>query len=234
MRLEGAPGAARATAAAVGSRVEGVIPFDDIEDALAGHAPTLMTEQDRREAAVAMILRGADGADPGDLEVLFIERARHERDPWSGHMAFPGGRVDPGDGHPQAAAERETLEEVGLDLGGARHIGRLDDLPGRGAAREHGLVISGHVYLWDGEANLAVDTSEVQQAFWFPLFELHDPDRHVPHTYPGASMEFPGILVGEPGRHVVWGLTYRFLEVFFGIVGRPLPPRWSFDRDALS
>ena len=181
-----------------------------------------------------MILRAADASDPASTEVLFIERARHEKDPWSGHMAFPGGRVDPADDHVRAAAERETFEEVGLDLGAARHIGRLDDLPGRGAARDHGLVISGHVYIWEGEAELAVEISEVQQAFWFPLLQMHDTERHVPHTYPGAEMEFPGILVGEPGRHVVWGLTYRFLEEFFGIVGKPLPSRWNFDRDALS
>jgi hypothetical protein len=41
------------------------------------------------------------------------------------------------------------------------------------------------------------------------------------------GMEFPGILVGRPERHVVWGLTYRFLEVFFQAIERPLPDRWS-------
>lgn len=211
-----------------------MIPIERIYRAIADHTPRLVTEEERRHAAVAMILRASNNADPASTEVLFIERARHERDPWSGHMAFPGGRVDADDDHVRAAAERETFEEVGLDLSLAQHIGRLDDLPGRGAAKDHRLVISGHVYLWDGEAELAVDTSEVQQAFWFPLFDLHDVARHVPYTYPGAEMEFPGILVGEPGRHVVWGLTYRFIEVFFGIVGQPLPERWNFDRDARS
>jgi hypothetical protein len=38
---------------------------------------------------------------------------------------------------------------------------------------------------------------------------------------------YPGIVVGDPVRHVVWGLTYRFLEVFFEIVGRPLADRWG-------
>ena len=35
------------------------------------------------------------------------------------------------------------------------------------------------------------------------------------------------ILVGEPGRHVVWGLTYSFLESFFRAVDHPLPDRWD-------
>ena len=84
------------------------------------------------------------------------------------------------------------------------------------------------------ERALAIDTAEVRMAFWFPLSGLHDPERQVRHTYPGAGMDFPGILVGEPGRHVVWGLTYRFLEEFFGIAGTPLPSRWNFDRDSLT
>jgi len=63
---------------------------------------------------------------------------------------------------------------------------------------------------------------------WFPLRGLHEATRHVEHPWGervGRSM--PGIEVGEPGRHVVWGLTYRFLEVFFEVVGRPLPDRWQ-------
>lgn len=210
-----------------------MVDLDGIRHALARHQPRLVREPARSRAAVAMVLReragvGTRGRSP---EVLFIERARHDGDPWSGHMAFPGGRVDVADLHEQAAAERETREEVGLDLSRAHLIGRLDDLPGRGAAKERGLVISGHVYVWEGDAPLVPDSREVEQAFWFPLADLHVPERHVPHTYPGAEIDFPGILVGEPGRHVVWGLTYRFLETFFGIVGRPLPKRWSFDFD---
>ena len=142
-----------------------MVGIDEIARALASHEPELMSGEGKQLAAVAMILRErAAGA-----EVLFIERAQHEGDPWSGHMAFPGGRVEPGDTHPRAAAERETFEEVGIPLAGARHIGRLPDLPGRGAAKEHGLVISGHVYVLERDAPLAIDTAEVRMAFWFPL-----------------------------------------------------------------
>ncbi|HYN43940.1 MAG TPA: NUDIX domain-containing protein, partial [Thermoanaerobaculia bacterium] len=57
-----------------------------------------------RKAAVAVILRDGDGG----VELLFIRRAEHPRDPWSGQMGLPGGRVDPGDASPLAAALRET------------------------------------------------------------------------------------------------------------------------------
>jgi len=206
-----------------------VTDLEHVKRALAAHPPEILPEAGRRRAAVAMILRaGDDGA-----EVLFIERARHEGDPWSGHMAFPGGRVDPGDAHPRAAAERETYEEVGIALGEAQQIGRLTDLAGRGPAKAQRLVISGYVYLLERDMPLVIDRSEVALAFWFPLRALHESDRQVPRTTPGVTLRFPGIRVGKPDRHVVWGLTYAFLEDFFRIVGMPLPSRWSVERNAL-
>ena len=84
--------------------------LDRIRDALQQHRPRELPSEGQRRAGVAMVLRG----DPTDPEVLFIERARHPLDPWSGHMAFPGGRVEQEDATSRAAAERETREEVGL------------------------------------------------------------------------------------------------------------------------
>ena len=181
-----------------------------------------MSDEDASRAAVAMVLRRRGDAQ----EVLFIERARREGDPWSGHMAFPGGRVDPGDTSSRVAAERETWEEVGLSLEGAEHLGRLDDMAGRHAGRDTGMVISAFVYYVEGDAPL-VPNHEVEQAFWFPLAGLHDAARHVDHPFVYRERHFPGILVGTPDRHIVWGLTYRFVETFFSVVGRPLPDRWN-------
>ena len=76
-------------------------------------------------AAVSMTLR--DG--PDGPEVFLIRRSEHPDDPWSGHMAFPGGRKDDIDETLLATAHRETLEEVGLSLiEDADALGRLDDL----------------------------------------------------------------------------------------------------------
>jgi 8-oxo-dGTP pyrophosphatase MutT (NUDIX family) len=190
--------------------------LDAIRSALAAHEPRRI-EPDRGHAAVALALRPGGGGP----QVLLIERARCEGDPWSGHMAFPGGRVEPGDPDPRGAAERETLEEVGLALAGAEALGRLDDLQGR--AGQPGLVISAFVFHVIDPPELSPN-HEVQEAFWFPLSELRDPQRQVEYRerrLPGVR--FPAIRVGEPGRQVVWGLTYRFLEDFFQLVGYPLP-----------
>src|SRR5262245_28646435 len=197
--------------------------LDEIRRALAAHAPEVAPDPDARRAAVAMCLR--ERAGDGAPEVLFIERARREGDPWSGHMAFPGGRVDGGDLSPRRAAERETFEEVGLLLAGSERLGRLDDMRGHHAASQPALVISGFVYRVEEPPPLVL-SDEVEQAFWFPLAELLEPGRRVEYRFgPGSAGRYPGILVGVPDRHVVWGLTYRFLEVFFAAVGRPLPER---------
>lgn len=185
----------------------------DVRDALARHAPRVLSA--RRRAAVAVVLHER----PSGSEALFIERARHPMDPWSGHMAFPGGRVDPGDASAKAAAERETREEVGLDLEGAETLGRLDDLHA-GIRVVAPLVLSAFVYRVE-RPPLLRPNREVEQAFWVPLAYLVDPARHVGRQWGPARL--PGILVGEPDRHVVWGLTYQLLQGFFRVVGRPFP-----------
>ena len=116
-------------------------------------------------------------------------------------------------------ARVRALESLDAEL-----LGRLDDK--RGNPRTHPeLVISAFVYHAKEPGELAIN-HEVQDAFWFPLNGLVDRARHVQYTAHG-EFEFPGILVGEPDRHVVWGLTYSFLESFFVLHGSPLPDRWT-------
>ena len=195
--------------------------LNEIASKLSARNPLEIRDEGIGRAAVAMLLREA-AAGP---QVLFIERARREGDPWSGHMAFPGGRLEAGDDGVRAAAERETLEEVGISLAGARCLGRLDDKAGNPRVQPR-LVVSAWVFALEGAGETVLNV-EVQQAIWFPLAGLLDPECHVPHRMGEVDVEFPGILVGEPGRHVVWGLTYSFLESFFRAVDRPLPERWD-------
>ena len=108
-----------------------------ITAALETYRPAERPVNDRGHAAVALLLRERAFS----TEVLFIIRATHERDPWSGNIGFPGGRLNHGGETPQQAAERETLEELSLDLGQARYLGRLDDLADRmtvAGAQVHG------------------------------------------------------------------------------------------------
>ncbi len=192
-----------------------MVAIDALRRALAVHEPRVLGG--RRRAAVAVVVHDA-AAGP---EMLFIERARHPADPWSGHMAFPGGRVDPGDADTRAAAERETREEVGLSLAGAERLGRLDDLHA-GVRFVAPLVLSAFVYRVAEQAVLTPN-HEVAAALWVPVRTLLDPERHVGYRW--GPRRWPGICVGDPDRQVVWGLTYRLLEGLFGVAGLRFPER---------
>jgi 8-oxo-dGTP pyrophosphatase MutT (NUDIX family) len=185
---------------------------EDVRAALAAHEPRVLFGA--RRAAVAVVLYES----PPGLEMLFIERARRLGDPWSGHMAFPGGRVDPADADARAAAERETREEVGLDLVGKEMLGRLDDLRA-GIPLVAPFVLSAFVYRIAARIPLEPN-HEVRTALWVPASALLEPARHVGYRW--GPLRMPGICVGDPDRHVVWGLTYQLLESFFAVVGTPL------------
>ena len=118
-----------------------------------------------RSAAVALILLEVEAS----LEVLLIERAERAGDPWSGHMALPGGHVDPSDANLAATAERETQEEVGLDLRQAgERLGRVSDYnPARGLP----IAVRPFVYLLQARPTLLL-SEEVRGAFWVPMGPL--------------------------------------------------------------
>lgn len=196
-----------------------MIQLADIRTHLASHTPRLQPTEGMNLAGVTVLLRH----DRGRPEMLLIERATRAGDPWSGQMAFPGGRREPGDPSLQKTAERETLEEVGIGLARAHYVGRLDDLGGRAAASKK-MIVSAYVYQLDDPGRLEIDRHEVADAFWVPLDHLVHPDNHVhyPMQYGEHEIIFPGIRVDERDARVVWGLTYRFLEGFFEIIGSPL------------
>jgi 8-oxo-dGTP pyrophosphatase MutT (NUDIX family) len=170
-------------------------------------------------AAVAAVLRERAGHDGREgTEVLLIRRAEHERDPWSGHMAFPGGRRDPGDVDLFATAVREAREEVGLDLGAqGTLLGRLEDLQAISRSRPTGMTITPFVFSLAGEAVLRFDPEEVAEALWVPLAPLArgEGGGTVVYEREAGSIELPCWRI--EGR-VVWGLTYRMIQSLFEVL----------------
>jgi len=159
-------------------------------------------------AAVAVVLR----QDQQGAEFIVIHRAHRPGDPWSGHMALPGGRQDPADRDLFMTAARETREEVGVDL--TQHgelLGPLDDLRAIGRGRPLNLIISPFVYALTAPVTLSPNQREVQSAFWVPLATLRRTDARgtFRHSIAGQELAHPAFLYRG---HTIWGLTHRILS----------------------
>ncbi len=124
----------------------------------------------------------------------------------SGQVAFPGGKIDPGDASPLAAALREAEEEVGLDRAAATPLGYLEPyLTGTG------FLVVPAVCLLAPPLNLAVNPLEVADAFELPLPFLMDPANHQrqARVVAGQSRRFYAMAHGS---RLVWGATAGMLR----------------------
>lgn len=176
---------------------------------------TLEVEEPVRCAAIALVLRPSDAGDP---ELLMIKRAEVERDPWSGHVACPGGRMDPTDRDLEHTAIRETWEETGIDLTrDGRILGTLDDIMPRSPTLPP-LVIRPFVAAVRPEVAI-VESPEVAEVFWVPISAIRETA--------AWGTGFVAIR-GEGDREVdifrhrdytVWGLTHRALRQFLDLLG---------------
>ena len=163
-------------------------------------------------AAVAVMLHDGDDG----LEVLFIHRAVRVGDTWSGQIAFPGGRRDPGDRDLLATAIRETHEEIGVDLAAAEQLGVLDDLYPRTPILPP-VVVRPFVFALTARP-LVTASAEVQDAFWVPLRSLE-----APGVRGEITVDHPGI----PPRtlpayhlvnHTIWGMSERILTPLISLI----------------
>ena len=165
------------------------------------------------EAAVALVLRAS-----AELDILLIKRAESERDPWSGHVALPGGRRDAEDVDLTQTAIRETSEETGVALSSSGwSLGRL----ARVLPSSPGLppiTITPYVFGVPENIEAEADSVEVDQVLWVPLPVLLDPKTRGTTTIslPKGPADFPCYRVEG---HVVWGLTFRILTEFAELAG---------------
>ena len=191
-----------------------MLGLPDVRNVLAGRAAQELAEHEKWAAVAVLLREGTAGP-----EVLFIRRAEDATDPWSGHMAFPGGRQAVGDATLLDTAMRETREEVGLDLiRQAEHIGQLDDLQAIARGKPQETVIRPFVFEVQAQSPIRIEQREVAEALWAPLLPLYrgEADTVRPYPWQGTQIDFPAYDVD--GR-IVWGLTYQMLRSFFRIVG---------------
>lgn len=179
----------------------------------------VLVSLERPHAVVAAILRAGEHG----TELLLIRRAQDERDPWSGHMALPGGHRSAQDPDLIHAAIRETSEEVGLDL--TQHgelLGSLTRLQAIARGRQRDLQILPLVFALHGPSATSPDPREVDEVIWARLGLLASGAAETTFAYEheGNTHALPAFDVD--GR-VVWGLTYRIVCDLLTVLGAARP-----------
>jgi 8-oxo-dGTP pyrophosphatase MutT (NUDIX family) len=174
---------------------------------------TIEAEPAMRWAAIALVLRLGEVGEP---ELLMIKRADADGDPWSGHIACPGGRAEPGDRDLAQTATRETWEETGIDLERVgRLLGTLDDLSPRTPSLPP-IVIRPFVAAVPSTVEV-VQSPEVAVAFWVPLSAMRRQTAWGTGVVRvrGLDREVNAFMHGE---HMVWGLTERVLRQLLHLI----------------
>jgi 8-oxo-dGTP pyrophosphatase MutT (NUDIX family) len=164
----------------------------------------------RRRAAVAAILHGEPSP-----RVLLMKRIERVGDPWSGHISLPGGGYQASDGDLRVTAIRETQEELGIDLTGARLLGTLDALQPRSSGPK-GIEVTPFVFAITAALD-PVCGPEALAAFWLPLELAASGAIDSMYTVPATQIAFPS---WSYEGYAIWGMTRRILETVLEL-GRP-------------
>lgn len=163
-------------------------------------------------ASVALI----EWIDGNKSRVLVLQRALHPRDPWSGHLAFPGGRREPRDADLLQTCLREVQEECGFFL--LEHeLQRALPVASAGRTNKASVLVLPFYFQIRRCPRIELDSHEMQRYFWIDVGELRNRENHSRFLVrPG--LEMPCFLVeGIP----LWGFTYRVLLDWLDI-GAPL------------
>jgi len=185
--------------------------IEKLEKLLAARYPHKLTvEGDFVHAAVMMILK----EEPEGSSMLFIKRPDNDSDPFSGHVAFPGGKMKGEDSDKLETAVRETREEIGIDIThSGRVLGELDDVnPNNPRARTY--IVTPYVSILKEEVTFTPCDQEVEEVLWVPVYHLMDKK-----NFKLRLRERDGVLREDYAymyeRYIIWGMTGRILRQFF-------------------
>ena len=167
-----------------------------------------------KRAAVAISLRlGVSGP-----EMLMIQRAVREGDPWSGHMGFPGGRKDASDATDVACAKRETLEEIGFDLDThGELICQLSDVNTGWRADRPEMLVAPFIFRVDSTPDFELN-HEVDDTLWVPFSFLLDDANRSRHQWDwrGEVLESDAFTYDN---RLIWGLSLMMIDELLEIIG---------------
>lgn len=170
-------------------------------------AERIPRKRNRRAAVAVVVATGGVGE-----EILVVRRATFPGDPWSGHIALPGGGAEPFDSCLEATARRETLEETGIDLRDMPCVAALAPVSPQSKAAPL-ISVAPFVFRYAGDKRVTM-SPEIVEAWWIPVTEFERPDawqttRFV--TADGLAVEARAFQIRG---HVLWGLTERILDEF--------------------
>lgn len=161
------------------------------------------------QASVMLILR-----EEKDTQLLFIKRSENANDPFSGHMAFPGGKMKEGDGNKLETAYRETLEEVGIDLkNNGRVMGELDDIKPNNPKARH-LIVTPFICKLINSLELRPN-GEVSETIWIKLSNFSDGKKTEVKEKDNLITE----RVYKYKDYVIWGMTAKILYNLLTLAG---------------
>jgi 8-oxo-dGTP pyrophosphatase MutT (NUDIX family) len=166
-----------------------------------------------KRAAVAISVRsGVFGP-----EILMIQRAVRQGDPWSGHMGFPGGRKDESDASDMACAKRETREEIGFDLDiYGELVCQLSDVNTGWRADRPEMLVAPFVFKVDSTPVFELN-HEVDDTLWVPLsFLLNDANRSRHQwDWRGEVLESDAFTFDD---RLIWGLSLMMIDELLQII----------------
>lgn len=155
-----------------------------------------------------------------ELVMLFLKRNARVDDPWSGHIAFPGGRFIEQDRDILSTAARELMEETGIDMRDCEILGALNEVT---PSSFRSIQVTPFVILAPEKVYINLDQNEIERFFWIPVSYFRDQLNIRPHSIVrlGLKTEVPSYKFVE--ENVIWGLTFRIIQDLIERMGREAP-----------
>ena len=185
----------------------------DGETAVAGDLAAL-------RASVCVLVAGVEQTPGVCPSLCLVRRAKWAADPWSGHIALPGGSRT-GNETPEETVRREVREEVGISIADTAELTALPQLRIRLAGRERPLLLDSFVCHVAGPLPALRCSSEIDSAFWVPVTDLWNPANlgHLALGDQGDTLVYPAVRLRQG---TVFGITLRVLTLLSDRLGVPL------------
>lgn len=138
--------------------------------------------------------------------ILLLKRVHNERDPWSGHYAFPGGRKENGDGSIFGTCVREVYEETGIELAES-DLNRVCEPTPAGRNVKSPVLVQPYVFELANRPPVTVEQKEIDSHVWLSIKSFTRVENHrIIEVLPG--MHRPVFPMND---YYIWGFTYGLL-----------------------